>query len=179
MELGGAGVMVNGNAAPVLAVSPERIDFLCPKEQPGTKLSISLENEAGSAPAIETVMQPPTPGILARDHSGSGQGMVTFSGTSLLAASRTYESIGQPAQAGDLLTIKATGIDPTAAPPLVRIGDMVVSARSASPIPGQAGVFGVEILVPPGIPEGDSVPLTILGSSQGTSSSNTVTIAIE
>ena len=86
MELAGARLMVNGNAAPVLAVSPERIDFLCPKEQPGTKLSISQENEAGSAPAIETVMQPPTPGILLRDHSGSGQGMVTFSGTSLLAA---------------------------------------------------------------------------------------------
>jgi uncharacterized protein (TIGR03437 family) len=178
-ELAGARVIVNGKAAPVLAASPERIDFLCPEQRPGTRLSISVENEAGNAPALETVMQPPAPAILTRDHSGRSQGIVRFSGTSLLAASRTYESIGQPAQAGDLLTIMATGIDPYAAPPLVRIGDIVVSAHSVRPIPGQAGVFGVEIPVPPGIPEGDTIPLRILPSSQGTSASNTVTIAIE
>jgi len=57
-------------------------------------------------------MQPPTPGIFSHGNSGRGQGVVKFSGTPLLAASRTYESIGQPAQAGDLLTILATGMDP-------------------------------------------------------------------
>jgi uncharacterized protein (TIGR03437 family) len=90
-----------------------------------------------------------------------------------------YDAIGQPAQAGDVLTIMATGIDPSTAPPLVRIGDIVVSARSVAAIPGQAGVFGVEVLVPPGIPEGDAVPLTILSSASGTAASNTVTLAIE
>jgi uncharacterized protein (TIGR03437 family) len=105
-------VIVNGKATPVLAVSPERIDFLCKEQQPGRRLSISVENEAGNAPALETVIEPPAPAILTRDHSGRGQGLVMFSGTSLLAASRTYEGIGQAAQAGDLLTIMATGIAP-------------------------------------------------------------------
>jgi uncharacterized protein (TIGR03437 family) len=102
-ELAGARVIVNGKAASMLAVSPERIDFLCPEQQPGTRLSISVENEAGDAPALETIMQPPAPAILTREHSGRGQGLVMFSGTSLLAASRAYEG---------LLTIMATGIDP-------------------------------------------------------------------
>jgi hypothetical protein len=44
---------------------------------------------------------------------------------------------------------------------------------------GQAGIFPVEIPVPPGIPEGDTIPLRILPSSQATSASNAVTIAIE
>jgi uncharacterized protein (TIGR03437 family) len=178
MLLADARVVVNNKAAPVLAVSPDRIDFLCPPEEPGTRLGISVENEGGSAAAIEAVMQPPTPGIFARDRSGGGQGLVIFSGTALLAASRTYEAVGQPAQAGDVLTILATGIDPGSALPLVRIGEIVVSARSVAAMPGQAGVFGVEIPVPPGIPEGDAVPLTILASATA-SASNTVTIAIE
>ena len=179
MQLAGARVIVNDNAAPVLAVSPERVDFLCPEAEPGMPLSISVETEAGTSAAMHTVGQPPTPGIFARDRSGGGQGQVTFAGTSLLAASRTHEGIGQPAQAGDLLTIMAAGIDPSAALPLVRIGDIVVSARSVAAMPGQAGVLGVEIQVPPGIPEGDAVPLTILPSAPGTAASNTVTIAIE
>jgi uncharacterized protein (TIGR03437 family) len=179
MQLAGAHVIVNDVDVPVLAASPERIDFLCPEAQPGTRLSISVENEYGRAAAIQTMMQPPTPGILSRDRSGRGQGLVTFSGTPLLAASRTHEAIGQPAQAGDVLTIMAVGMDPTAALPLVRIGDIVVSARSVAAIPGQAGVYGVEIPVPPGLPEGDTVPLTILPSTPGGARSNTVTIAIE
>jgi uncharacterized protein (TIGR03437 family) len=179
MQLAGARVIVNGKAAPMLAVSPERIDFLCPADQPGTQLSILVENDVGSTSAVQTVMQPLTPGIFARDRSGKGQGQVTFSGSSLLAASRTYEGIGQPAQAGDVLTIMATGIDPSAVLPLVRIGDMVVSARSVAAMPRQAGVYGVEIVVPPGIPEADAVPLTILPSAPGSAASNTVTIAIE
>jgi len=130
LKSGGPLMTVNNVDVPVLAVSPDRIDFLCPEAQPGTRLSISVETEDGRA-AIQTMMQPPAPGILSRDRSGRGQGLVTFSGTSLLAASRTPEAIGQPAQAGDVLTIIATGIDPAAALPLVRIGDIVVSAGSA------------------------------------------------
>jgi hypothetical protein len=44
---------------------------------------------------------------------------------------------------------------------------------------GEAGIFGVEIPVPPGIPEGDAIPLRILPSSRGTSASNAVMIAVE
>ena len=164
---------------PLLAASPGRIDFLCPTAEAGTRLRVSVENDAGRASVLQTVMQPPTPAIFSRDRSGSGQGLVTFSVTSLLAASRTHEAIGQPAQAGDVLTIRGTGLDPAAALPLVQIGDIVVSARSVTAIPGQAGVYGVEILVPPGLPESDAVPLTILSSSPGRARSNTVTLAIE
>jgi hypothetical protein len=57
-----------------------------------------------------------------------------------------------------------------------RIGDIVISASSVAAIPGQAGVFEVEILAPPGIPEDDAVPLTILSSASGTAASNTVTL---
>jgi uncharacterized protein (TIGR03437 family) len=178
MQLAGARVTVNNVDVPILAASAERIDFLCPEAQPGARLSISVETEDGRA-AIQTMMQPPAPGILSRDRSGSGQGLVTFSGTSLLAASRTHEAVGQPAQAGDALTIIATGMDPAATPPLVRIGDIVVGASSVAAIPGQAGIYGVEILVPPGLAEGDTVPLTILPSTPGGARSNTVTIAIE
>jgi uncharacterized protein (TIGR03437 family) len=175
----GARVIVNDIEMPVFTVAPERIDFLCPEATPGTRLRISVENQGGGTGTIEALMQPPTPGIFSHGNSGRGQGVVKFSGTSLLAASRTYESIGQPAQAGDLLTILATGVDPSAALPLVRMGDVVVSARSVAALPGQAGVYAVEVLVPPGLPEGDAVPLTILPSAPGSHASNTVTIAIE
>jgi uncharacterized protein (TIGR03437 family) len=179
MQLAGARVIVNDVDVPVLALSPERIDFVCPTAEAGTRLWVAVENDAGRTAVLQTVMQPPTPAIFSRDGSGGGQGLVTFSGTSLLAAGRTYEGIGQPAQAGDVLTIMGTGLDPAAALPLVQIGDIVVSARSVATVPGQAGVYGVELVVPPGLPEGDSVPLTILPSSPGSARSNTVTLAIE
>jgi uncharacterized protein (TIGR03437 family) len=124
-------------------------------------------------------MRPSTPGIFSRDGSGSGQGLVVFAGSSLVAANRTHEAIGQPAREGDLLTILATGIDANAALPLVRIGDILVSPRSVAPINGTAGVYGVEFLVPPGLPAGDSVPLTIVASTPDGAPSNTVTVAIE
>jgi len=179
MQLSGSRVSVNDVDVPVLAVSPERIDFLCPQAEPGTRLSISVENEAGKSLAVQSVMQPPRAGIFSRDRSGSGQGVVTFAGVSELAASRTHEGIGQPAQPGDLLTVLTTGLDPTGPPPLLRIGDIVIAARAVTPVPGQAGLYGVEILVPPGLPAGDAVPLTVLPSAPTGPASNTVTLAIE
>jgi uncharacterized protein (TIGR03437 family) len=178
-ELAAARVSVNDVSVPVLAVSPERIDFFCPEAEPGIRLAVSVENEAGKSVAIQSVMQPARAGIFSRDRSGEGQGMVTFAGASLLAAARTHEGLGQPAQLGDVLTILTTGLDPAALLPLVRIGDIVIGARAVTPVPGQAGVYGVEILVPPGLPAGDVVPVTILPSTPDGTASNTVTLAVE
>jgi hypothetical protein len=120
-----------------------------------------------------------SPSILALDGSGSGQGEVFLSGTSLLATSRSYRNLGQPAQPGDPITIQVTGLDPSITP-LIEIGRIFVNADSVEPAQGQAGVSNIAVTVPAGLASGSTVPVTVM--TAGTVSgphSNTVTMAIE
>jgi uncharacterized protein (TIGR03437 family) len=161
--LAGSQVLVNGTAVPVLAVSAGRIDFLCPALPAGTLLNVAVQNTAGASSPAQTTMQDVSVGVFANDNSGQGQGTVVLAGTSLLATSRTFQNLGQPAQPGDAVTIRVTGMgDAGNALPMVKIADLYARADALNPVPGLAGVFDLTVTVPPGVAESGAVPVSVV-----------------
>jgi uncharacterized protein (TIGR03437 family) len=158
-ELAGTRVKVNGEYAALTAVSPSRVDFLCPVLPAGTTLAVSVENGAGKSDAVTGVTALAAPALFSIDGTGAGEGLVYLSGTSLMATSRDYRALGQPAQPGDSITIRATGVDPQSLPPLVSVGGMAAKVEAVSALPGMAGVFEITVTVPLGVQPGSAVPI--------------------
>jgi uncharacterized protein (TIGR03437 family) len=181
-ELAGAEVIVNGNPAPVVYASATRVDFLCPEALSGGELEISAQI-GGTVTNVVHANQQATLGLFSADGSGQGQAMVTLSGMSLLAAPRSYLNNGQPAEPGDTISILATGAGLDAGPALVEvsIGGVSTTADRVQPMPGMAGVYQVDVIVPASVAPGDAVPIVIevADSSGNAIGSNTVTIAVE
>lgn len=162
-SLGGTRVRINGNDAPVVYVSRKRIEFVCPALDPGTSLVISAETVNGTADPITATMQAIGPGVFSLDGSGKGQGLIYLAGTSLIATSRDYRALGQPAEPGDTITIRATGIgSPDGTPPTVMLGTFQAQVDSVRAIPGVAGVLEITVQVPQGIQEGGAVPVVVM-----------------
>jgi uncharacterized protein (TIGR03437 family) len=182
-QLAGARVKINGVDAPVLYASARRIDFQCPGVEPGAALEISTETEAGVANTVAATMQYSAPGVYSLDGSGRGQGLVTVADGSALAASRSYQTTGQPAEPGDSISLLATGIGSlqSAAFLQVRIADSYAVPDSVQAVPGMAGVYQVKVRVPGSAPAGDAIPVVLQtsGPDGATFQGNTITIAIE
>jgi uncharacterized protein (TIGR03437 family) len=178
-ELGGTRVKVNGSYAAVVYASATRVDFVCPAAEAGAVLTVSAETNAGVADAVSTTMEATAPGLYSLDGTGTGQGLVTLTGTPALAANRDYLGQGQPVAPGDSITIQATGIAGLhGATPMVKIGEFyaqVDSVRAAE----EAGIYQITAEIPSGIPDGAAVPVVVLLPGPGTRESNPVTIAVE
>ena len=180
VDLAATRVEVNGVRAPVLFAEPTRVDFLCPQGAAGTALEAILETAAGRSGVVRTVMQDMVPGIFSL--GGSGQGLVSLQGKSGVATVRDFRSAGQPAQPGDYVFIRATGLgsaNELSAKPLVKVGGLPVQADSVDSVPGFAGVFDIKVKLPAGVRTGNDVPLGLEIPGRDSGVSNTVTIAIE
>jgi len=166
--LAGTRVRVNGQYVPVVYASPTRVDFICLNTTPGTLLTITAEGALGTADAVSTTLYQATPGLYSFDGTGQGQGLITLAGTSVLAASRDYRALGQPAEPGDSITIRITGIATlNGALPMVSIGDIFAHVQSVHTVSGMAGVYEITVEVPLGLQNGDAVPVAVqLPSSQ-------------
>jgi len=160
--LAGTQVKVNGEYASVVYASATRVDFVCPGTDAGTALTVSAENGAGITGPQATAMYQTAPGLYSVDGTGAGQGLITLSGTSLLATSRDYLALGQPAEPGNSITIRATGIGSlNGALPLVMIGDVYAQVQSVQAVSGVAGVYEITAEVPLSTQDGDAVPVVV------------------
>ncbi len=182
-ELGGTRVEVNGDPVGMLYASQTRVDFLCPNLPISTQLQVSLKTDAGAAAPVSTIMVDTALGIFTWDGSGHGQAAITYADGTNLATVRNYQAPGQPAQAGDHLVIRVTGIPAgdSAVRPLVRIGDTYAVVEFVRPAAGAAGVSEIGIALPTTPQLGDAVPVRIqLPQANGRpAESNEATIAIE
>lgn len=178
MELGGARVRVNGYPVPVLYASRSRVDFVCPQLASGTPLDIELEGDETVQTSGRMVIS--NPGIFSVDAGGQGQGVIRFVGSSDLATVRNPRTPGQPAQPGDDIAIRATGL-PTSAAVLVKVGGVRISASAIEVVQGGAGVEDILLTLPAGVPTGDAVPISLELTDSGglILESNVVTMAIE
>jgi len=176
-ELEGTSVRVNGTAAPLLFAGKTRAAFLCPAGQPGEALQIVLETPAGAAQTLQTSMQAASPMLLSVEDGE--QGMIFRAGTAELATVRDAKGAGKPAQPGDTLAIRATGLG-NGNVVSVKIGG--TSADVLSIAPGdQAGLWEVLATIPSAPQLGDAVPVQLeVTSPDGKQlQSNSVAIAIE
>jgi uncharacterized protein (TIGR03437 family) len=180
-DLGGTRVNVNGAYVPVLYASPLRVDFACPVLDAGVPLEVSVENEAGATEPAAAVMQDASPGLFALDGSGKGQGLVFHAGSSSLVASRDFTMAGLPAQAGDRVVLRATGLaHAVAASITIGVGDVWLPAEDLAEVSGELGVYHLTVMIPAGV-AGEAVPLSLRGTAPDGRliESNTITIAIE
>jgi uncharacterized protein (TIGR03437 family) len=125
------------------------------------------------------------PTILSLDGSGQSQGLVSFSDAGELAMERNYRVAGHPAQPGDEVVLRATGLGFAGGTPMgavrVRIGDVYAAVESVQPVSGHAGLSAIQIRVPDGTPIGDAVPIQLELSTINAQQirSNIVTAAFE
>jgi uncharacterized protein (TIGR03437 family) len=183
--LGGTKVKVNGQNVPVLFSSAVRVNFLCPALDPGTQLSVAVETDAGTTEPFTTIMQEATPTILSLEDQSQAQGVVSFLDTTDLAMMRNFRVPAHPAQPGDQILIWASGLGSAAGTSagtvLVKLGDAAAKVESVNAVPGQAGLYTIQIEVPAVVAFGDALPVQVqVATPDGRQfNSNTVTATIE
>lgn len=170
-------VYVNGAAVPVRSASSTRVDFLCPEGAPGTQLYVWLKNAAGRTDSLATTLRNSAPGIFTL--TSSTQGLIFFN-NSLLAAVRSFAAPGQPAQPGDDISIRATGLSSDAVI-TAKLGDVDAPVAAVQPVDSLPGIYDIRVKVPAGAPCGEAVPVRLrIGDGGGVwSDSNLATMAIE
>lgn len=175
-----ASVRINGDAVQVLAASSSGVDFLCPNAIPDSQMEIVVETAGRRSPAVYTTARELSPGVFSLDGSGTGQGMVMHGDGFGLAMIRNFRHVSQPAQAGDAVSLFATGVE-GAAKLSVRVGGREVTPDSVSRVPGLPGLWLVSVTLPKEVPTGDRVGLSISGqiSNGARLDSNQISIAIE
>ena len=171
---------ISGIRAPLIYVSPNQINAQAPVELSAGVQTIVVDNGAGPSVALSVNVVPMAPAIFFYPVAAV-----------LKNANFTLVSAANPARAGDVLLIYATGLGQTT--PAVRTGGLSPAdtlARTASVTatigsqpatvvysiasPGFAGLYQVAVTVPAGVT--GSVALQI---SAGAAESNTVTIPVQ
>ena len=120
--LGGARVLIDGAAVPLMAVGPQRIEAQLPWELGGEAVaagglalaSVVVESGGESSWPRRFWVGPYAPGVFTvsgeGQSEGQGQALATFAGTTDLAAPLGFSAGSRPARAGDVLEIYATGL---------------------------------------------------------------------
>ena len=201
--LGGVKVLVNGTPAPIYFVSPSQIDFVMPWETAGTLATIQVVTNGGTSNTVTAAIQT-APQIFTTNQQGFGQGAVLIAGTAAIVAPSGAFPGSRPAAKGEYISIyttglgavenepgdgaAATGLSPTVAQPVVRIGctgaNGIVAFCSA-PVqfsglaPGFTGLYQVNVQIPSSALSGNQVPLQLNFTGGAGRPSNIVTIAIQ
>ena len=197
-SLSGVQVKVNGVAAPLLFISDSQINFQCPGLTAGTPLTLTVEGPAGviSTPIL-TEMQAAAPGLFTVN--GTKQGVVLIANTNEIAMETTKAIASRPAKPGEFLTIYTSGLgesveEVAAGDPApsnrqillknkvsIVVGGVEIEPLFAGLAPGAAGLYQINLQLPPGEPIGDGVPLYLnVRLSDGTTrQSNSVNVAIQ
>ena len=187
-KLAGVEVLVNGEAAPLLMVSSDQINFQCPASPAGTPLDVVVRSADEQLGSVSTVMQEVAPGLFRQADGDRGMMQVAGEGHPQ-----------DPARRGeDYVTVYASGLGESvervesgmAAPadrlsPLRRsmrvwIGGVPVTPTYAGLAPGSAGLYQINFQIPPASAVGFEVPLlleTTLSDGR-VLYSNTVKIAV-
>lgn len=183
-SLGGTWIRINGVPAPVVAASRHRITFVCPEAAPGTQLEIVMGNPFGETSAVYAQVVEADPRILTARAAAGVQGDIRSLGSGLVSKTRDWRGMGEPAQAGELLAIRVTGLGEMrmgADALRLTIGGHLAGIVAVSPMAGEAGVFQVIAELPSRLLPGDEVPVQLEIRSPGGRSlkSNLVTMAVE
>ena len=201
-KLGSVNVTFDNIPAPLLYVNnaPQQINAQIPWELAGkTSTQVVVTNGGTASAPMSVPLTSAAPGIFS---VGSGIGQAIAYGNSdgqLAAPVGIYASAGlqtHPAKIGDptTLVILATGLGPVNPPvqtgnnaldgqvhqctsvPTVLVGNVPAQVVFAGMTPQFVGVYQINIIIQPGTPTGDAVPLQL--QMNGITTTNQVTIAV-
>lgn len=184
-------VLIGGTVAPLFFVSPAQINFLVPFEATigtsGVMVEATGANGAVNSNPVDMTVVAAAPGIFTLTSDGQGLGIFVKADGTLVKASN-------PAKAGSVVTLYATGLgavnppvasgfpappapslSQTVATPVVNIGGSDATLLFSGLAPGFAGLYQLNIRVPATLAPGSNLPATL---RIGTTVSQTVTIAV-
>jgi uncharacterized protein (TIGR03437 family) len=163
--LGGAQVLFDGTAAPMLYSSANRTTVVVPFEIGGPRTQIVVKNEAGLSTPISVPVAAAAPAVLTVSELGNGQ-------IAALNEDGSVNSAVNPAPINSVVSVFATGLgqitpaggDGTVAsdvlpspnlPLSVQIGGLPAFVLYAGAAPGTVeGVFQINFRIPPLVPTG-------------------------
>jgi uncharacterized protein (TIGR03437 family) len=172
--------------APLLFVSPTRIDFQVPGNVPlGPGLELDIVQGTHMSQKVCVTIDKFSPGLFSVNRQGTGQGSVTTVSDGKLAAPAAKSA--RPAKKGELVRIQATGLGPswqepgnkpvdTIATPQAQIGGQAADVTLSEASRPFAGNYVVTVRVPASAPSGSGVAVQLIA---GGLKSNIVTIAVE
>ncbi len=184
---------MGGIAAPLVAVTPQQINFQVPWQLDGqTQAAVSVTSADVTSAAITVPLASAAPGIFTLNSSGQAAALVSNT-AAIAAASGTFPG-SRPALPGEFLSVYCTGLgavthEPATGAPagsnpvsLTSVGPVTASIGGVSaPVsfsglaPGYLGLYQVNVQVPANAPSGSAVPLTI---GIGGKTSNQTSIAV-
>ncbi len=185
--LGNVKVTMGGFAAPLVFVSASQINCQVPYELAG-QTTTSVVVQAGTASSAPSTMAlaASAPGIFTATLSGRTQGAILNKDSSL-------NTPANPAKAGEIVQIFATGPGPLAntpksgeaAPgsplattvtnPVVLIGGKAAEVVFSGLTPGLVGLWQINVVIPADVTPGDAVTVQV---QHGGVSSNTTILAV-
>jgi uncharacterized protein (TIGR03437 family) len=172
--LAGSSVMVNGEAAAVLAALPFQVNAQIPADIPvGTAtVTVASGNGSASAPvAISAVapeiftLSPTQAAIVNQDNSLNTSSNPAARGAVLVIYGTGFGAVGS-----------SSGLNPVITPLSVVVGGVTLTPAFAGITPGSIGLFQVNVALPVNLPPGLALPLYL---KQGNAISAAVTVAIQ
>ena len=167
LSLAGVSVQVNGTGVPVEAVTPWQINALLPQEMAPGSVTVTVQLPDGTSLGQAATVTRTAAAIDLIGVTGDPflQAAAFHPGTATLA------DPGHPAAAGEILETYGFGLGPTmpdvaagagapsnppasAAMPFVNIDGVLAQTTFAGLVPGLAGVYQVNVVVPAGLAPG-------------------------
>jgi uncharacterized protein (TIGR03437 family) len=172
--LGETCLSVNNVQAPLLLVSPSQINAQIPFEVAGNA-TLVVRTPGGTSDPFTLTVSASAPAVFQTGTAGADKGLATLYRT----ANNEPVTLSNPIHPEDYVVIYVTGLGrttpdvetgaPAPADPLaeavilpsVKLGGVALSVLYAGLVPGQVGVYQINVYVPPEVPRGMDVPLVI------------------
>jgi uncharacterized protein (TIGR03437 family) len=172
--LGETCLTFNDVQAPLLLVSPGQVNAQAPFEVAGN-VTLVLRTAGGTSDPFPVVVSASAPAVFQTGTAGADTGLATLYRT----ANNEPVTLSNPIHPEDYVVIYVTGLGPTSprvetgapAPadplaqaiilPSVKLGGVALPVLYAGLVPGQVGVYQINVYIPPEVPRGMDVPLVI------------------
>jgi uncharacterized protein (TIGR03437 family) len=170
--MAGATVTINGEACPLLYVSPTQINFQVPYDTPLGSATVVISTSAGTGAPFTVTVTAAAPAIFTYVNS-AGQ----INPVILHAATSALVTAASPAQPGETLTLYATGAGPVnntpatgagAGPgatsvvnPTITVGSVTATVGFSGLSQGSVGLFQINFTLPATLPAGTGTPPTL------------------
>jgi uncharacterized protein (TIGR03437 family) len=190
--LGNTQVLLGGQPLPLYFTSSSQIAAVVPYNiAPSSVQQVIVQNGTAASQPETVNVAAAQPGVFTQDQSGTGPGAIQGQKPGGIPALNTAAN---PASVGDALLIYCTGLG-TVSPPVpagaaastsvlsytdnpvtVTVGGKDAQVLFAGLAPGWVALYQVNVLVPPGITPGPSVPVVVTAAG---AASTPVTVAIQ